>query len=238
MNKYFILLVSLLLLSVCVNAQEMYKVTADKLNVRETKDPSSKKIGFVPQNENVAVLDSTDKKYFKIKVTNGEGWVSKDYLQRVNATPVKPQLTTAPIVEQKAAKDNSSIIFITLVVVVMIILLFIIIKYVPNKIFMAFSVVMVVAIGYFFYLGFIVEKKVSGKYEVTDPDSQYQSFDFKSNDLVVIQDSYLDSLTTANYTIEGDMIKFKQQENTFILLIRDDTTLVGEGFMKGIFRKH
>ena len=64
----------------------MYKVTADKLNVRETKDPTSKKIGFVPQNENVQVLDSTDAKYFKIKVSNGEGWVSSQFLTKIVIT--------------------------------------------------------------------------------------------------------------------------------------------------------
>lgn len=236
MNRYFFLLISLLLFSFSVHAQEMYKVTADKLNVRETKDPNSRKIGFVPQNENVGVLDSSDAKYFKIKVTNGEGWVSKDYLQRINA-PIKKLSEPTITVEQKTENSHSNIIFIILAVAVMIILLFIIIKFVPNKIFMIFSAGTVLLIGYFFYLGFIVKKVVSGKY-VADADAQYQSFDFKSQDSVVIQDNYLDSLTTAYYTIEGDVIKFKQQENTFLLLIRDKNTLVGEGFTKGIFRKN
>ncbi len=238
MNKFFILLISTVLFSFALHAQEMYKVTADKLNVRATKDPSSKKIGFVPQNENVMVLDASDAKYFKIKVTNGEGWVSKDYLERIaSATPVKQVQQAAPIVPQKSQKDYSNIIFIILAVVVMITLLFFIFKFVPNKLFMGFSTAMVLVIAYFFYLGFIKEKAVSGKY-VTDVDAQYQSFDFKSKDSVVIQDSYLDSLTTSHYTIEGDVIKFKQQENTFLLLIRDNNTLIGEGFTKGIFRKN
>ena len=238
MNRYFLLLIFSVLFSFCSHAQEMYRVMADKLNVRETKDPNSKKIGFVPQDENVAVLDSTDATYFKIKVTNGEGWVSKDYLQRINTAPIKQvSALTTPRVGQEVKKDYSNIIFITLAIAVMAILLFIIIKFVPNKIFMAFSSVTILVIGYLFYLGFIVEKVVSGRY-VTDTDAQYQSFDFKSKDLVVIQDNYLDSLTTAHYTIEGDVIKFKQQENTFLLLIRDNSTLIGEGFTKGIFRKN
>ena len=236
MNKFFLLLFSLFLIAFSMNAQEMYKVTADKLNVRETKDPGSRKIGFVPQNENVAVVDSSDAKYFKIKVTNGEGWVSKDYLQRIKAPIKQVSEPTLPI-NQKTETGNSNIIFIILAVVVMVTLLFVIIKFVPNKIFMVFSTGMVIVIAYFFYLGFIVQKAVSGKY-VTDVDAQYQSFDFRSKDSVVIQDNYLDSLTTAHYTIEGDVIKFKQQENTFLLLIRDNNTLIGEGFTKGIFRKN
>ncbi len=237
MNKYFLLLISFVIFSFNLHAQDMYRVTADKLNVRETKDPSSKKIGFVPQNENVAVLDSSDSKYFKIKVTNGEGWVSKDYLQRISPAPIKQAQAVATAPNPAIEKDQSNIVFIILAVLVMIILLFIIVKYVPNKAFMVFSSITVLIIGYFFYLGFIMEKVVSGKY-VTDSDAQYQSFDFKSKDSVVIQDSYLDSSSTTHYTVEGDVIKFKQQENTFILLIRDDSTLIGEGFTKGIFKKN
>ncbi|HTM98973.1 MAG TPA: SH3 domain-containing protein [Pedobacter sp.] len=237
MNRYFLLLLTFVLFSLNAHAQDLYKVTADKLNVRETKDPTSKKIGFVPQDENVAVLDSSDSKYFKIRVTNGEGWVSKDYLQRVSPAPIKQAAEPIAAVSQQAEKDQSNIAFIILAILVMLILLFVIIKFVPNKMFMVFSAATVLIIGYFFYLGFIVEKVVSGKY-VTDTDAQYQSFDFKSKDSVVIQDSYLDSLTTAHYVIEGDVIKFKQQENTFLLLIRDDSTLIGEGFTKGIFRKN
>lgn len=236
MNKYYFLLFSLVFFSFAAVAQDFYRVTADKLNVRESKDPGSKKIGFVPQNENVAVLDSSDAKYFKIKVSNGEGWVSKDYLQRVSPVKPKQAVAQAPVLTQKIEKAQSNIVFIILAVVVMATLLFIIIKFVPNKVFKVFSSATVILIGYLFYLGFIATKVVSGKY-ITDTDAQYQSFDFKAKDSVVIHDSYLDSLTTVHYTIEGDVIKFKQQENTFLLLIRDDSTLIGEGFTKGIFRK-
>ncbi|SFG73380.1 SH3 domain-containing protein [Pedobacter insulae] len=237
MNRYFFLLFTFVLFSFSVNAQDIYSVTADKLNVRETKDPSSKKIGFLPQGENVAVLDSSDTKFFKIKVTNGEGWVSKDYLRRISPVPIKKSAETVVTVTQNNEEGRGNIVFIILAIVVMVMLLFVIIKFVPNKVFMVFSAAMVLIIGYFFYLGFIVEKVVSGKY-TTDTDAQYQSFDFKSKDSVVIHDTYLDSLSTAHYVIEGDVIKFKQQENTFLLLIRDDSTLVGEGFTKGIFKKN
>lgn len=236
MNKFLTLLIAFVLLSFALNAQEIYKVKADKLNVRETKDPTSKKVGAVLQNDSLVVLDATDAKFLKVKFTKGEGWVSKEYLEKIASAPVK-QAQTAPAVVQNVEKDNSNIIFIALAVVVMLGLLFFIIKFVPNKVLMVFSVAMVLVIGYFFYLGFVVQKEVSGKYITTD-DAQYQSFDFKSKDSVVIHDSYLDSLSTAHYTTEGDMVKFKQQENTFMLMIRDNNTLIGEGFTKGIFRKN
>lgn len=236
MNKFSPLIISLFFLSFSLNAQQMYKVTADKLNVRETKDPTSKKIGFVPQNENVQVLDSTDAKYFKIKVTNGEGWVSKEYLTKIATTPIKKAQTTNNANQSKDIKDNSRIIFIALAGVIMVGLLFIIFKFVNNTILMVFSAGMVLVIGYFCYLTFMLEKSVAGKF-TGESDTQYISFDFKSKDSVVIEDSYADTLFTTPYIIEGDMIKFKQQENTFLLMIRDNNTLIGEGFTKGVFKK-
>jgi hypothetical protein len=236
MNRFFLLLTSLILFSFSVCAQDLYKVTADKLNVRETKDPTSKKIGFVPQDENVQVLDSADAKYFKIKVTNGEGWVSKDFLQRVSPAPVKQAQIQKVIVEQKTSIDNSKLFFISFIVLVMLALLFCAFKFLNSKILMAISTCVVLGVGYLCYLNFMVEKSVSGKY-VSIGDGDYQSFEFKQN-AVVIEDSYTDTLVTTKYDVEGDMIKFKQQENTILLLIRDNNTLIGEGFTRGTFKKN
>lgn len=237
MNRFFFLLLSLVLFSFCADGQDLYKVTADKLNVRETKDPSSKKIGFVPQDENVQVLDSTDAKYFKIKVTNGEGWVSKEYLTRISPAPVAHAQAPKILVEQKVSSDNSKIYFIGFIVLVMIGLLFCVFKFLNSKVLMGVSTCIVLAVGYLCYLNFMVEKSVSGKY-VSTGDGEYQSFEFKPQNAVVIEDSYTDTLVTTKYDVEGDMIKFKQQENTILLLIRDNNTLIGEGFTRGTFKKN
>ena len=53
-----------------------------------------------------------------------------------------------------------------------------------------------------------------------------------------VYDIYADSVFTAKYVIEGEMIKLKQQENTILLMIRDNQTLVGEGFTKGVYNKN
>jgi hypothetical protein len=213
----------------------MYKVTADKLNVRETKDPTSRKIGFVPQNENVQVLDSTDAKFFKIKVTNGKGYVSSEYLKRVSPLPVKQAQTQKVMVEQKPAKDNSKIIFISFVAVIMLASLFVIFKFL-NKIIMVIAAGIVLAVGYLSYLTFVIEKSVAGKY-VNLGDGDYHSFEFKPQNAVIIEDAYTDTLITTKYEVDGDIIKFKQQENTIMLLIRDNNTLIGEGFTRGTFTK-
>ncbi|RZL31398.1 MAG: hypothetical protein EOO96_16200, partial [Pedobacter sp.] len=147
-----LLLLTLISLSFNLNAQDIYKVTADKLNVRETKDPTSKKVGFVPQNENVQVLDSTDAKFFKIKVTNGEGFVSSGYLTRVSPMPAKQIQAPKVIVEQKVGKDNSKTIFIAFVVLIMFASLFLIFKFLNNKILAGFFAVIVLGVGYLSYL--------------------------------------------------------------------------------------
>ena len=237
-RKSFLFSIALILFCLNLSAQDLYKVTADKLRVRETNSTDSKIIGFVPQNENVQVLDSTDAKYFKVKVTNGEGWVSSEFLQRVSPAPI--QKVQPKVVEVKPAviKEDSNILFISLVALVLLSMLFLIFKFlIHNKPLMVFAIVCVISIGYLCFSMFLVQKTISGKC-TSDSDTQYLSFDFKSKDSVVIQDTYTDSLFTTKYIIEGEMIKLKQQENTILLMIRDNQTLIGEGFTKGVYNKN
>lgn len=233
--KFPLILIAFLSLSISAFAQDMYKVTADKLNVRETKDPTSKKIGFVPQDENVQVLDSTDAKFFKIRVTNGEGFVSSQYLTRVSPMPAKKADAPKVMVQQQTSKDNSKNIFIAFVAIIMLGSLFLIFKFLNNKVLMVLATCIVLAVGYLSYLTFIVQKSVAGKY-LNNGDGDFNSFEFKANQ-VIIEDNYTDTLITTKYKVEGDIIKFKQQENTIMLLIRDDNTLIGEGFTRGTFTK-
>lgn len=215
----------------------MYKVTADKLRVRATNSTDSKIVGFIPQGENVMVLDSSNAKYFKVKLTNGEGFVSSEFLKRISPPTVKKAETNKPISVQTAEKDNSKTLFIALVAVIMSALLFFIFKFLNSKVWMVLATIIVLGFGYTFYLTFIVEKSVAGKYLGTQ-DAEYQYLEFKPNKTVIIHDVNTDSLISTSYDIEGDMIKFKQQENTIMLLIRDNNTLVGEGYTRGIFKKN
>ncbi|MCZ4244754.1 SH3 domain-containing protein [Pedobacter punctiformis] len=237
MTRILFLFVALFISSMNLSAQDMYRVKADKLNVRATNDPKSKVIGFIRQDENVAVLDSADAKYFKVKVTNGEGWVSKEYLIRVSPVPSKPVVKPAAVATPKAITDNSNLIFFSIVALILITILFFIFKYLrQNRILIAFSTLVVLVTGYFCFITFIKEKVVTGTF-ASDSDTQYQSFDFKTKDSVVVKDVYSDSLFIAHYVIEGDMIKLQQEQNTILLLIRDENTLIGEGFTKGTFIK-
>ncbi len=236
--KLPIFLFTLILFCLNLSAQDLYKVTADKLRVRETNSTDSKIIGFIPQNENVQVLDSTNAKYFKVKLTNGEGYVSSEFLTRISPAPVQKVQPKIAQVQPASVKQDSNIVFISLVTVVLLGMLFLIFKFLMhNKALMIIAAVCVIAIGYLCFSMFLVQKKISGKF-TSDSDTQYLSFDFKAKDSVTIEDTYADSLFTAHYVIEGDMIKFKQQENTILLMIRDNQTLIGEGFTKGVYNKN
>ncbi len=240
MYRIFSFLLALTLFSTIAIAQDkdLYKVTADQLRVRATSSLESKIIGFIPQNENVMVLDSSNAKYFKVRLTNGEGWVSSKYLTRVSPpNVVKTADPAKPIVLQSTGKDYSKMIFVTLVAVVLLTLLFIVFKFMHNRILIGVSTIIVLAVAYSFYLAFLIEKTVAGKYLGTE-DAAYKYLEFKPNRTVNLQDVNTDSLTTVTYDIEGDLIKFKQQENTILLLIRDDSTLIGEGFTNGVFNKN
>lgn len=237
-SKPFFFLAALILFCLNLSAQDMYKVTADKLRVRQTNSTNSKIIGFIPQNENVQVLDSSNAKYFKVKVTNGEGWVSSEFLQRVLPAPVQKVQPKIALIQPTVIKEGSNILFISLVTVVLLTMLFLIFKFLMhNKVLMVFASLCVIVIGYLCFSMFLVQKKISGKF-TSDSDTQFLSFEFKPKDSVTIHDIYADTLFTSHYIIDGEIIKFKQQENIILLMIRDSETLIGEGFTKGVYNKN
>ncbi|MFW0716829.1 SH3 domain-containing protein [Pedobacter sp. N23S346] len=215
----------------------IYRVTTDNLRVREKADAKSKITGYLPENENVAVIDSTNANYFKIKVTNGEGWVSKEFLVRVSPVKAVVKKNAVSVEVPKIAKDYSNIILFVIVALVFGTILFFIFKYSnQNKILIGISAIVVLVVVYFCFVTFIQPKTVSGTF-VSDSDTQYKTFDFGTNDSVIVKDTYTDSTFTAKYVIEGDMIKLYDQQNMIMLLIRDENTLIGEGFTRGTFTK-
>ncbi|MFD2288554.1 SH3 domain-containing protein [Pedobacter petrophilus] len=223
--------------SAAVSEDVIYRVTTDNLRVRQNAEPKSKVIGYLPEHENVVVLDSANASYFKIKVTNGEGWVSKEFLVRVSPVKAVVKKSAVSVEVPKVAKDYSNLILFAIVALVFGTILFFIFKYSnQNKILIGISAILVLVVIYFCFVTFIQAKKVSGTF-VSDTDTQYKTFDFKANDSVVVKDTYTDSTFTAKYVIEGDMIKLYDQQNMILLLIRDEQTLVGEGFTRGTFTK-
>ncbi|NII83985.1 MULTISPECIES: SH3 domain-containing protein [unclassified Pedobacter] len=216
---------------------DMYRVTADDLRVRQQADPKSKIVGYLPKDENVAVIDSSNTSFYKIKVTNGEGWVSKEFLVRISPVRAAAEKTSIAASVPQENKDYTNIIFFVVVALILITILYFSIKYASgNKFLIGFSVVVILIIGYFCYITFIQAKVVTGTF-ASNEDIQYKTFNFKSKDSVTVTDAYTDSIFTSKYVIEGDMIKLYDQQNTIMLLIRDDATLIGEGFTRGTFTK-
>jgi len=218
-------------------SNDMYRTTTDDLRVREKADPKSKIIGHLPKDENVAVIDSSNTSFYKIKVTNGEGWVSKEFLVRISPVVKPADKTTVAASVPLQTKNYTNIIFFAVVALILITILYFSIKYASgNKFLIGFAVIVILVIGYFCFITFIQEKIVSGTFASTE-DIQYKTFNFKSKDSVTVADAYKDSIFTSKYVIDGDMIKLYDQQNTIMLLIRDDHTLIGEGFTRGTFTK-
>ncbi|RZK48375.1 MAG: SH3 domain-containing protein [Pedobacter sp.] len=252
-------------------AQDKYRVKADKLNVRSSNDPKSKIVGYVPENEIVIVINNSDPKFVKIKVRNGEGWVSREFLelaQKAKPAPTSPantslnnsketNNTSTPISNNNSnnesldsntqnlninnqnvpqEKDTTQWVFIGLIVMVVGLLIFVIFKFVHNKFYKAFAFIIVLLFSYTIYQGFVVEKTVGGKYQSL-ANHQFASFEFKPNGDVLIYDQYLDTTYRSTYKIEGSKVLFKQDENLFIMIIKDQNTLLGEGFLKGQYIK-
>jgi uncharacterized protein YgiM (DUF1202 family) len=218
-------------------SNDMYRATTDDLRVREKADPKSKIIGHLPKGENVAVIDSSNTSFYKIKVTNGEGWVSKEFLIRISPVKTTIEKTAIAASVPQENKDYTNIIFFAVVALILITILYFSIKYASgNKFLIGFSVIVILVIGYFCFITFIQAKIVTGTF-ASNEDIQYKTFTFKSKDSVTVTDAYTDSIFTSKYVIDGEMIKLYDQQNTIMLLIRDDHTLIGEGFTRGTFTK-
>ncbi len=245
-------------------AQEKYKITADKLNVRSTNDPKSKIIAYVPQNEIVEVIDNKDPKFIKIKLRKKEGWISREFVTLVQKNPVEQAKATSPetlkvdsikpspSTDSLAQSSNSSSIFnssmyasymhsshwvfIISIHIVAFSLFFLIYEYVNSNLYKTFAFIALIIFSYTIYQGFIKRKNVLGKYHSL-VNNQFSTFEFKPSGEVLIYDQLMDSTYRTTYQVEGSMVYFKQDENLFIMIIKDDTTLLGDGFLKGQYVK-
>ena len=218
-----------------LHAQEMYKVTADKLNIRETEKSNSKIIGFIPEGENVMVLDSSKVSVFKVRVTNGEGWVASKFLQRINAPKKQEATAQAPVV--KEAKGSNSLSLYLPILLLIVIVIWLLYKYTKGRQFLIWvTVIIALIVVYFTYLEFFKPKLIIGRY-TTSTDEQFKSFDFASKDSVTVTASYLDSTFKVPFSVENNVVKFSDGQNTIMLLIVNENTLEGEGFTSGTYKK-
>lgn len=212
----------------------MYKVTADKVNIRQTEKTNSAVLGSLPLGENVMVLDSSKVSVFKVKVTNGEGWVSSKFLQRISVPKQPPVKVQVKAVE----KQNNQTLYIGVLIVVAAIGIGLIYKFANSRQFLIWlTAIVVLIVIYLTYIEFFKQKAVSGLY-TTNTDEQYKSFDFKSRDSVMVTTTFADSTFTVPYRIENDVVKLPDGQNTIMLLITNESTLEGQGFTSGTYKKN
>lgn len=84
-------------LTFTISASEYYKSTADKLNVRKGPGTEYLTIGHLNKGTTVKVLEKK-KGWFKIKVKNGEGFVSSKYLQPLEDKNTSSNSKTNPLI--------------------------------------------------------------------------------------------------------------------------------------------
>ena len=236
MLKYILLFVCFTLFASMLHAQEMYKVTADKLNIRETEKSNSKIIGFIPEDENVMVLDSSKVSVFKVRVTNGEGWVASKFLQRINAPKKQEVKAQSPVVKDSKGFNYGSL-YLPILFLIGAIIVWLLYKYTKGRQFLIWATLIIALIVvYLTYLEFFKPKLIIGRYATTT-EQQFKSFDFATKDSVTVTASYLDSTFKVPYSIKNSVIKFSDGQNTIMLLIVNENTLEGEGFTSGTYKK-
>ena len=82
-----------------VKAGDVYKVTVNALNLRESPSTSSKILGKVTLNEKVSIVEATNKSWYKIKTSAGKvAYVSTDYIkfttEKMDSKPASNSNTT------------------------------------------------------------------------------------------------------------------------------------------------
>lgn len=77
---------------------------------------------------------------------------------------------------------------------------------------------------------------LSGTY-TSDDNSFYKSLTFKGKSTVVIKDAFIGMSFPTSYERDENFIRIKTDKSDLLFEIKDEKTLVGEGFAEGCFVK-
>ena len=80
------------------------------------------------------------------------------------------------------------------------------------------------------------KKNFYGKYINTEK-SLYKSFNFKGETSVVITDGIFGIPFATGYVRDGQILRIQTDKTDLMLTIKDNKTLIGEGFAEGIYVK-
>lgn len=79
------------------------------------------------------------------------------------------------------------------------------------------------------------KKSLKGIYKRTKR-GLYSSFEFKGKNTVTVKS--LGMKFTYSYTIDGKYVKIETNKSNLLLIIKNDKTLIGDGFSKGTYIKN
>ncbi|SEA92542.1 SH3 domain-containing protein [Pedobacter hartonius] len=211
------------------NAQDLYHVTTTKLNVRINEDPKSHILGYIPKGQNIAVLDSSNSQFFRVRVTNGIGYVNRAYIEK--NTVVSPQ----PARNNKAY--NEKILGFTALSMILIIGIYYLFNRDTRKYALTSLLTLLIGfVGYYFYTRFIVTTEVKGIY-VNTRGGIYHSFDFKGENTVMVTDGLVGLQFASGYILDGKIIRITSNQGDILLNIQNEKTLTGEGFSAGEYKR-
>lgn len=101
-------------------ADDFYRVNKDKLIVKDKPGQWTRTLGYIPNGSNVKVLDSSNTRWYKVKVVNGTGFVESKYLNKIVANNL-----------EDTSSYNKRIVLVFIIVLGTVIILYYIFK--PKK---------------------------------------------------------------------------------------------------------
>src|SRR2546428_2338934 len=130
MRKHLLILVLIffgVVTSLSLRAQEIYKVNAERLNIRKDLGNHSKPYGYILKGELVTIIDKSNPDWFKVRLKNGEGYVSSKYLEFVRKKDIK---APSEITDSNFFKSNK---FVVLSLALIVLGIFLFAKYSTDK---------------------------------------------------------------------------------------------------------
>ncbi|MEQ7800535.1 SH3 domain-containing protein [Pedobacter sp. ASV1-7] len=225
--KKILALLFILCIAQILYANEMYRVNTERLNVRESPSASGLTIGYLDVNTLVEALDTTNSSWYKIKVNNGIGYVSSHYLVKKATIEPTSELTNYDL----------KVIGIGGFSIILIVFLYYLFQNKTRKYALTLLLTTSVGVGIFYsYKALIMKPSISGIY-VNTKGGIYRSFDFKGGSTVLVKDGIIGLDFAVGYIVDGNIIRITSNTGDLLLNIKDENTLIGEGFSTGIYKK-
>lgn len=225
--KKLLTLIFILCTTQILYAKDMYRVNTERLNVRNAPSASSSTIGYLGFDTNVEAIDTTNSSWYKIRANNGIGYVNSHYIVKITKTEPISGVTDY----------NVKVIGVAGLSIILIIVFYYLFQSRTRK--YALILLLVAGLGIaasFCYTTLIMKPSIKGLY-VNTKGGIYRSFDFKGESTVSVKDGFIGLDFAVGYIIDGNIIRITSNSGDLLLNIKDENTLIGEGFSTGIYKK-